>query len=357
MYEDMTYEVILQRMLDRISDTMDKREGSVIYDALAPAAAELAIMYIELDNIMNETFADTAPRAYLIRRAAERGITPYPASKAVIQAVSVPSACEIPIGNRFSLGDYNYAVTEKVSAGVYKLECETAGTLGNDISAGSLIPIDYVEGLESITASSLVIPGEDEEDTEEFRERYFRSTEAKSYGGNRTEYIETTNAIAGVGATKVTRAWNGGGTVKLTILDSQYSKASSDLIARVQNIMDPGATGDGLGIAPIDHQVTVDTVTEVTINVVSTITFAEGYTFDSQKQLIKDAIKEYLYELRKEWADNDTLTVRISKIDNKILGVQGVLDVSGTELNGEASNIELTTYQVPVLGTVDNNDE
>ena len=41
MYEDITYEVILKRMLDRIPSTMDKREGSIIYDALAPAAIEL----------------------------------------------------------------------------------------------------------------------------------------------------------------------------------------------------------------------------------------------------------------------------------------------------------------------------
>ena len=36
MYENITYESILQRMLDRIPDDMDKREGAVIYDALAP---------------------------------------------------------------------------------------------------------------------------------------------------------------------------------------------------------------------------------------------------------------------------------------------------------------------------------
>lgn len=353
MYEDMTYDIILQRMLDRIPNTMDKREGSVIYDALAPAAAELEMMYIELDSILHETFADTASRAYLIRRASERGITPYPASQAVIQAVSVPSALEIPMGTRFSLGDNNYFVSEKVSAGVYKLTCETGGTDGNDIS-GNLIPIDYVEGLESITATALLIPGEDEEDTEVFRDRYFRSTETKSYGGNRTDYIEKTNSISGVGSTKVTRAWNGGGTVLLTILDSQYSKASDALISRVQEIMDPDSEGEGLGVAPIDHQVTVDTAEEVTINISATITFQDGYTFDSQKQLIKNAINEYLLELRKEWADSDTLIVRISKIDNKILGVEGVIDITGTEINDEASNAELTMYQIPVLGTVVN---
>jgi uncharacterized phage protein gp47/JayE len=57
VYEDVTYEVILQRMLDRVPDTIDKREGSVIYDALAPAAVELQLMYIELDTILKLAFA------------------------------------------------------------------------------------------------------------------------------------------------------------------------------------------------------------------------------------------------------------------------------------------------------------
>ena len=48
--DQMTFEFILDRMLDRVPDTVDKREGSIIYDALAPAAAELAKTYMELED-------------------------------------------------------------------------------------------------------------------------------------------------------------------------------------------------------------------------------------------------------------------------------------------------------------------
>lgn len=49
MYEDQTFDVILQRMLSRVPETMDKRESSPIYAALAPAAVELTSMYIAFD--------------------------------------------------------------------------------------------------------------------------------------------------------------------------------------------------------------------------------------------------------------------------------------------------------------------
>ena len=70
MYEEMTFEAILERMLNRIPDSLDKREGSVIYDAIAPAALEIAQTYADMDSIIDETFADTASRDMLIRREA-----------------------------------------------------------------------------------------------------------------------------------------------------------------------------------------------------------------------------------------------------------------------------------------------
>lgn len=38
---DVTYNEILERMLSRVSDKFDKREGSVIFDTHSPTALEL----------------------------------------------------------------------------------------------------------------------------------------------------------------------------------------------------------------------------------------------------------------------------------------------------------------------------
>ena len=90
MYEEITYEEILDRMLERVPDSMDKREGSVIYDALAPAAVELMQMYIELDTILQVTFADTSMGEFLDRRCAERGIIRNQATKAILKGEFTP---------------------------------------------------------------------------------------------------------------------------------------------------------------------------------------------------------------------------------------------------------------------------
>lgn len=69
MFENQTYESILQRMLDRVSDSLDKREGSVIWDTHSPTALEFQNLYLELENMLQEAYGDTASREFLIRRA------------------------------------------------------------------------------------------------------------------------------------------------------------------------------------------------------------------------------------------------------------------------------------------------
>ena len=107
MYENVTYESILKRMLDRVSNKIDKREGSIIFDTHSPTAIELQILYMELDTILREGYGDTASREYLIRRCKERGITPYEATNAILKGEFTPTTIDV-IGQRFNIGSMNF---------------------------------------------------------------------------------------------------------------------------------------------------------------------------------------------------------------------------------------------------------
>ena len=361
MYESITQEVILNRMLDRVREVnpeIDAREGSLIYDALAPASIELRLMYIEFDVIMNETFADTAHREWLIKRCAERGITPYPAKKAILKGVFTPDTVEIAIGERFSLETQNYIVTEKISAGVYKLECETVGITGNHYF-GAMVPINYIAGLETATLTELLIPGEDEEATEDLRKRYFSSFRDNPYGGNIADYKEKVNAIQGVGGVKVYPVWNGGGTVKLVIINSDFKPPTAELITTVQTAVDPVTnSGQGVGVAPVGHVVTVLGVQQETINITANITFQSGWDYAACKAYVEAVIDNYFIELNKNWANTRTLTtdsgliIRVSQIETRLLDVAGILDIENTTINGVAANFTVDPVKIPVRGTI-----
>ena len=355
MYENVTFETIMERMLARVPSTMDKREGSVIWDALAPAAIELQNLYIALDTILNETYADTASLYYLKKRCKERGIEQIPASNAILQGEFTPITRNIPLGSRFSCDQLNYIVTMKISDGVYKLMCETVGTDGN-IHLGTLIPIDYIEGLETAELTEVLIPAEDDEDVESLRKRYLESMNSQSFGGNIADYEEKTNAIAGVGGVKVTPVWNGGGTVKLTIINSSYGVPSDELVELVQNTIDPvGHSGEGVGLAPIGHVVTVVGVKSYPVNIATNITYQNGWNWDSAKNYILNAIDQYFIELGQTWVESEGLVVRISQLESKILNCTGVIDIQNTTLNGSGSNLSLAVDEIPVRGTVNGN--
>ena len=349
----MNYDDIMERMLSNVPDSYDKREGSIIWDALSPCAIELNNLYMEFENMQSEAYGDTASREYLIRLGAERGLTPYPATKAVLRGVFTPSSLSIPIGSRFNSSVASYAVTEYVADGIYKLECETAGTVGNSYS-GAIIPIDYIEGLETARIESVLIYGEDDEETEHFRTRYMTSFDERSFSGNRKDYIEKCVAIAGVGACKVEAVWNGGGTVRLTILDSEYGTASEELITKVKNYFDPNSDGQGDGVAPIGHVVTVRSAASTTVNVTTTITFDSSYSWSTHRTLIENAVKSYLLGIRQTWQDESNIIVRISQLESRILNIDGITDITGTMINGSAENLVLDEYTVPIFGGVNN---
>lgn len=402
MYEAQTYEVILNRMLQKalsINGNLDTREGSLVWLGDAPAAVELQNLYIALDTVLNETFADTATRPYLILRAAERGLTPQPASPAVLQLTITPANLHLALNTRFSIGELNYYVSADRGNGVFEITCETAGEAGNDFT-GTVIPIEYVEGLETCTITGVVIPGEDEEDTEVFRQRYMDSLNAQAFGGNRADYLEKVNAIPGVGGVKVYRVWNSdlepstlipptgteewisglsgvsdeikawlaavytagannkltvGGTVKLVIINSSFKKPSETLVEQVQTAVDPiQNAGEGVGIAPIGHVVRVDGVGEDTVDISFDLYYQREWTWDDVSAYVTEAINGYFTELAQSWADQDeALVVRISQIESRLLGITGILDIANTKINGEAANCTLTLDHIPVLGTVE----
>lgn len=137
---------------------------------------------------MQNTFGDTAEREYLIEIAKERGLSPYEATFAEGSAAFTPADIIVPVGSRFSYDDVNYTVVES-SEGTARLRCETAGTAGNK-PAGALVPIAYIAGLKTAMFNGVIVPGEDEEDTETFRARYLASFNSQAYGGNIADYRE-----------------------------------------------------------------------------------------------------------------------------------------------------------------------
>jgi uncharacterized phage protein gp47/JayE len=351
-YESMTYEFILQRMMDKVTEkypNLDNREGSIIFNALAPAAIELAIMYTELNNVLSESFVTTASREYLLIACEQMGIdtSMFEATAGVHRG---DFNVNIPIGSRWNCGLYNYVVTEYMGVSdnntfMYKLMCETEGSAPNN-TTGDLIAIsDYPEGLSNAELTECLVEGENEISDDGIREVYINRVNNSSDDGNVNQYARWCSEYDGIGNYKIFPLWNGDNTVKVSILSPSNLTASEELVAEFQEYIDPGVTGMGDGVAPIGAFVTVTTATEVPINVSATVKLKDGYDDTSA---IDEALTKYFASV----AYNKTLLPYMN-VGASILTVDGVEFIADLTVNGSNKDITLGAEEIPVLGTTD----
>lgn len=336
-FENKTYSNILESLLERVPQKLSKIEGTLIQNALVPAAYEIEKNYISADVILKETFTDTASREYLVKRAEERAIYPHRATAAIWKGHFVPSDLDVPIGTRFNAGKLNLFITAKRSDG-YEFTCESVGSQGN-ICYGSITPIQYLQGFQSGELTELIIPGNDEEETEAFRERYLTILRKPSTSGNVYDYYNWAMSCKGVGAAKIFPLAYGPGTVKVVVADEDKMAATTTLLKTVKDYIEE--------MRPIGATVTVASAEELPVNVMGRVKLKDGITLGAAQASFREAFDTFLRENA-----FDINYVGYARVGNILLETAGVEDYAGLTINGFDHNIELTDEQIAVIGTV-----
>lgn len=363
--EEYDYEYFINQALSKVPEGIDTREGSIIYDALAPTCYQLAAFIMQLKNVLLETFVVTATGEYLDYRAQETGLERIEATKAIVRARLTRedgSPFSVAMGSRFSsVGDdpVYYTVIAAEEEGIFRLQAEIAGESGNKY-IGVLLPLNNFNGLAEAMVTEILIPARDTETDEELRKRIIDSKEIVTFGGNITDYYYLTSGIQGVGAVQIYPVWNGGGTVRLVILDDTYKAANEVLVERVQQMIDPTSNQQGIGYAPIGHQVTVAAPTNKTIDVEFELTLNLGVSYPQLADTIHQVIEDYFDKVRRGWDERTDAGYECwvfrSQITAAILSVLGVANVQGLKLNGLEADVQLELsndkQELPLLGEV-----
>lgn len=439
-----SYEEILARCLssERLTN-IDKRPGSIIYDALAPLCLELAEAYIQMDIMNDQSYLLDADGENLDRRVYDYGIVRNESVKTqkigifkcyqidentgdyvIVNGEKQLVDMDVPIGSRFSVpnnADIVFVMKEKrLISGVLKniIECESGGSLPNTYS-GTILPITPILNLVKAEAGNTVVSGEDRESDEELRQRAIEHLNYIAFGGNIEDYIEKVDSIQGVAAVKVFPAYidpkqvvlaiktnseapteqvsnmaevlrvhskyryvgtgNGDyeltkdendklvyeqvgegetgdyesisssveitnirqpefdGSVKISVLGTGFVPMSAEAIAEIQEAVDPpDNSGNGYGIAPIGHYVTVVTPTESTLAVQIWVTVGANTTLADETDGIKQAIIDYVNSVRAQFAQDVTLEVTVSGVITVVRNnCPNVTDVVLVEFNGQ----------------------
>lgn len=353
---------ILGSMLLRITEQVNKREGSLIRTALSAAAWAIEGIYIELIDVQKQAYGVTATGDYLDLKAEERGVYRIPATQAVYEMKSNISA--LPLN--FQLADqngYTWNVTTGVLYGpdteglyLYHITCQTAGVIPEP--SGSLRSLSFYNGLTTAVFGSSVSPGTDIESDESLRRRYEESLVEIAFAGNvdayREKILSMTYDVSGgsavVGALQVypTTDADGsskGGHVKIWILNSNLEVASNALVQAVQNEICPMyngvSTGDGFGWAPIGANVHIATATSTPILSMMIFVTLANASLDAVTEQIKANVMSYVRTLKEGWMNqvpnreaSASIVIREAFIYAAAL-VPGVVDVTEVRLYKE----------------------
>lgn len=364
------YDYFLEKMLDQVPENIDKREGSIIYDSLAPAAMICAEQSLELANIIRQTYIKTAQGEFLDYRAIEHGTNRYLATQTEVRAIFQDQDGQpinnVVVGDRFaSIGEQPifYTVTKINDDLSGELIADEAGTAPNSY-LGQILPVTSNDALYWAEIKEVTIPARDAENDEHLRARILNANSWIAYGGNVSDYLDMMSKIREVGATQVYPTWQGPGTVKLVIINNDYKPASNTLIKKVKEEIDPeDKTTQGYGLAPIDHRVTVVAPEILNVNIEATVIVGADANLETVKTNIRKTLEDFFNGLRQTWSNIDStqgrgysIIIYRSKILSRIMMVEGVANSSMPKLNGKDEDIVLAfnndVSQLPMLGEV-----
>lgn len=363
--EDTQEATIRSRMLAKVTDTVDKSEGSYVWDSLSPVAIEMVFIRMALQKALKLGFAQTVDAdniGYLVMRAEEHGVYRKTATyatgsiritgkpKTVVPSgikLATEADADLDIKSVFFLTTESVTISDNGTTDI-PIRAITAGSSG-DVSAGSIILLATArKNIYSITNPAATTGGTDDESLDSLLSRYLEKVRNPGTSGNKADYKQWATSVNGVGDAHVIPLWNGEGTVKVVVLGADKKPAAADIIEAVYDyINETAATGDRM--APIGATVTVVPASTINMNLEATIVMdiSAGIALSAIQDKLIAALEAYLSKMAFQ-----TSTIRYSRIGAIILDQIGVVDYSSLTINNQTSNLTLQEDEVAIVGTV-----
>lgn len=338
-------------------DAKSAVEGTFAFDTLSANAQEFEKSYAEMSLLREAAFLQDSWGEYLTDKAAEHGVIRKEATAAsVVLTITGTAGTIVRRGSLFSTEDgVNFETAEPVTVGAdgtvtVKANAQEKGAAGN-VLAGTIthIPVSIL-GVTAVTNAAAAYNGYDEEKDDALKARALYKVRMPATSGNTYHYVEWATEVAGVGAARCIRLWNGPGTVKVIVVDSNKDSPSAELVQQVhEHIMEEAPIG-------------------ATLTVAAPVALPVSISFDvlngsADAAAVKSCIEDYFKDKVFDMSDISQLAtypdgkiyVSYAQIGRVILDnveTTGVKDYGRLLVNGATNNIVVGAEEMPVVSEV-----
>lgn len=351
-----TEDELLNRKLDRVDPSIDKRQGSITFDMLSLNSFEQAQGYIALDDViqLGLNVTEDSPDEFVDLKVQWSGLTRKPAIQSIgTLTFTGEDGTIIPVDTQARTDQTNPVFFHTIEEGVVtggsvtvNAIADEGGTRGNVDVNKIVVILGDLTGTATVTNTSPFTGGVDRETNLSLLDRYYEKVRKPATSGNIYQYEQWAKEVPGVGDVKVKPVWNGPGTVKLILLSDEKKSPDPSVITATEMYVE--------SVRPIGADVTYVGATEMPINVTATLTLAPGADINLVKAQFTQGLKTYLQSIA--FVDNELTgqpeLIRYTRIASVLLDLPPIIDYSNLLVNGGTSNIQPTDEQIGVVGTV-----
>lgn len=354
--------VILDRMIDRIDDTWRKEPGDFMYDAIATVPQEVIDLQISQDTLLQNMHAQYAEGESLDLLLDEIGLTRFPAVKnqrtvhiTADAGVVIPGGHKLVAivtgedGNPIEYVINNTATFTTALTMAIPITAVTAGIEANLATGSELSLVPPIAGVRLIVDAGTDIQGRDTESDLAAWQRYDFQVKNPDTGGNKNDYKRWASEVEGVGKAKVFPLWNGNGTVKVVLIDTEMQPISPSLLVTAQNYIDPGSSGRGEGQAPAGASVTAASGIPIALNLSANVVYENGADAVAAKASFTERLRQYLMTVA---FTEPQMPIVYNRVGAMFFETPGINNYSNLLINGGAADIMPGPEEVAVIGTV-----